>query len=262
MTERQQPQLENPRLEQLLRRSDLWRGHSKALRQEYAIDSGYPKLNQALQNSGWPSACMIEVCQRYHASEWWLFYAAINTLLQASRSSHIVLINPPATPFASGLQQLGIDVRRIIIVHTKAPQEFVHCFTEVSQSSACPVVFAWQASRALSYTQLRKLQLSTLEQKGLRVIFRHLSAQEQSSPASLRITLQSKSDCLQVNIFKQKGQLRHSEIALPIPSSWKPLPSHRYLFGQPESTTTRTIETAGNNAIIPLPTSRPQRKGQ
>lgn len=259
MTERQQP-----RLEQLLRRSDLWRGHSNVFRQEYAIDSGYPKLNQALQHGGWPSACMIEVCQRYHASEWWLFYAAINTLIKGSRSSHIVLINPPATPFACGLQQRGIDIRRIIILQTKTQQEFVYSFTEVSQSPACSVVFAWQATRALSYTQLRKLQLSTHNQKGLRVIFRHLHAQEQSSPASLRLTLQTKSDTLQVNIFKQKGQLRQNTIALPIPSSWKPLPSHRDLFGQATSATAKTIKTADHSPVIPLPTitSHPLRKGR
>ncbi len=258
MTERQQS-----RLEHLLRRPDLWRGSTTAFRQEYAIDSGYPKLNQALQHGGWPSACMIEICQRYHASEWWLFYAAINTLIKGSRSSYIVLINPPATPFASGLQQRGIDIRRIIIVQTKTPQEFVHSFTEVSQSPACPVVFAWQATRALSYTQLRKLQLSTQNQKGLRVIFRHLHAQEQSSPASLRLTLQTKSDILQVNIFKQKGQLRQNIIALPIPSSWKALPSHRELFGLPKNTTPKIVKIAGHSSIPPLPaiTSRPLRKG-
>lgn len=259
MTERQ-----HPRLEHLLRRPDLWRGSTTAFRQEYAIDSGYPKLNQALQHSGWPSACLIEVCQRYHASEWWLFHAAINALTKGSRSSYIVLINPPATPFPSGLQQRGIDIRRIIIVQTKTPQEFVHSFTEVSQSPACPVVFAWQPTRALSYTQLRKLQLSTLNQRGLRVIFRHLYAREQSSPASLRLTLQTKSDILQVNIFKQKGQLRQSEIALPIPNSWKPLPFHRDLFGLPQNASPKIVKTTGHSSIVPLPTitSRSLRKGR
>lgn len=249
-------------LEQLLRRSDLWRGHSHAFVKEEAIDSGYPKLNQALQQGGWPSTSMIEVCQSYHASEWWLFHPAINALIQPSNYGHIALLNPPALPFISGLQQLDIDTRRIFIVQTKTTQEFVRAFTELSQSAACPVLFAWQSSRGLNYTQLRKLQLSSLEHAGLRVIFRHSQAKEQNSPASLRLSLQAKHDSLKVKIFKQKGKLRQSDIALPIPAIWRALPPHHKLHHGSQDISHDGYTAADNSQAVILPkiASRPLEK--
>ncbi|MFL0798889.1 MAG: diguanylate cyclase [Agarilytica sp.] len=260
-----------PLLEQLLGRPDVWRGHSNTFIKNNTtnvIDSGYPKLNHALQHKGWPSACLIDVCQHYHAGEWWLFHPAINHIIQASKGGHIALINPPALPFIRGLQQLNIDTHKIIVVRTQNAQEFITSFVELSQSPASPIVFAWPQQYAMSYTQLRKLQLSSQKHQGLYVLFRPYHAKEQSSPAGLRFVLRPNEYDLQIQIFKQKGKLRESIISLAIPESWAPLLPHPYLNNQttiasPLSAThkTQNIAEASNDlALSPKITSRPLKK--
>lgn len=216
-------------LEQLLRRPDLWRGHSRNFLPSTVIDTGYADLNQALQHKGWPSGGLIEVCQSYHAAEWQLFYPVISLLMAEQHTAHLALINPPALPFVGGLHQMNINSQRVIVVQTNTTEELIVCFKELSRSLACPLVFAWQPKRALSYAQLRKFQLSTIEQHGLYVIFRHLRAAQQSSPACLRLTLSPRSTHIDLNIFKQKGQLQPRTVRLPIPQAWKPLVAHNKL---------------------------------
>ncbi|MFL0809854.1 MAG: translesion DNA synthesis-associated protein ImuA [Agarilytica sp.] len=258
MTHHEPHKAHKPTLEQLLRRPDVWRGHSHSFVPQTVLDSGYPELNQALQQQGWPSASMVEVCQRYHASEWYLFHPAINQLMQASPHAHLALLNPPALPFISGLRQWSIDTQRLFVVQSTNAQEFVTSFCELSQSPACPIVLAWQNHPALNYTQLRKLQLSTSEQAGLYVLFRHSRAQEQSSPANLRLSIQTQRNALHIHIFKQKGKLRHCDIELPIPEVWQALPPHPELMQNKsrESNTRYTASSKGQVTLFPAITSR------
>ncbi len=259
-----------PLLDQLLRRPDVWRGHSNTFiknESAKAIDSGYPKLNHILQHKGWPSACLIDVCQHYHAGEWLLFHPAINHIIQASKGGHIALINPPMMPFISGLQQLNIDTHKIIVVHTQNTQEFITSFVELSQSPASPIVFAWPQQYVISYTQLRKLQLSSQKHPGLYVLFRPYHVKEQSSPAGLRFVLQPNEYDLHLQVFKQKGKLRQSDIALAIPESWTPLLPHRDLHTRTTAThpftvhKTQKIEERSNELTLsPKTTSRPLKK--
>ncbi len=260
-----------PLLEQLLRRPDVWRGHSNTFIKNdttKAIDSGYPKLNRALQHKGWPSACLIDVCQHYHAGEWWLFHPAINHIIQTSKAGHIALINPPASPFISGLQQLNIDTHKIIVVQTQTTQEFITSFVELSQSPASPIVFAWPQQYAISYTQLRKLQLCSQKHMGLYVLFRPYRTKEQSSPAGLRFILQPNAHDLYIQIFKQKGKLRQSSFNLDIPRSWLPLLPHQDLLSQTTNTTSLTTahhtqqakRASGELTLSPKITSRPLKK--
>lgn len=260
------PKASKNSLEQLLRRPDIWRGHSHAFVPQTVIDSGYPELNQALQQ-GWPSASMVEVCQHYHASEWYLFHPAINALMQTSPYAHLALLNPPALPFISGLQHWKIDTQRLLVIQTNSPQEFVTSFCELSQSPACPIVLAWQnqpntkRAQNLNYTQLRKLQLSASEQEGLYVLFRDARAQEQSSPASLRLSIQTQRDNLHIHIFKQKGKLRGKEIELPIPKMWQSLVPHRELRKDKEQNNNRyTASNKGQVTLFPKITSRPLKR--
>lgn len=222
-------------LEQLLRRPDVWRGHSRNFLPSTVIDTGYAELNQALQHKGWPSGGLIEVCQSYHAAEWQLFHPGISLLMAEQRMAHLALINPPALPFVAALQQMNINSQQVIVVQTHTTEELIVCFKELSRSLACPLVFAWQPKRALSYAQLRKLQLSTTEQHGLYVIFRHLRAAQQSSPACLRLTLSPRPRHIELHIFKQKGQLQSHTITLPIPEVWKPLAAHNVLNRAPSN---------------------------
>lgn len=223
-----------PSLEQLLRRHDIWLGHSQSFVKAAVVDSGYEALNRALQHQGWPLKSLVEVCQHYHACEWWLFHPAIRQLVLTKRKGLIALLNPPALPFIAGLQQLGISSENIIVVQSDEAQDFIACFRDLSRSPACPVILAWQPKGKFSYTQLRKLQLCASEYEGLYIIFRPLEARQNSSPASLRLQVTPMTNAVKVQIVKQRGKLQRVEVTLPIPDVWRAQPAYTQLLESTE----------------------------
>lgn len=249
------PNDKKPSLEQLLHRPDIWRGHSSGFVKQETVDTGFPELNNALQHKGWPTGRLIEVCQNFPASEWWLFHRSIKTLLEGKNFEHMVLINPPILPFIGGLEQLGIPSQQIIIVQTQTPQEFVTSFTEINNSGVFPIVLAWQSKNTLHYNQLRKIQLSTSEQSGVYVLFSHSRAKENSSPASLRLNVIPYKNTINIHIFKQKGTIYTLDINLPIPRYWDSLPSHKELFSVQDNSIYET-KKKGQISLFPKIRSR------
>jgi protein ImuA len=227
-------------LQQLLQRQDIWRGCTGELLSALAqpVDTGWAALNAGLRQGGWPRSNLIEVCQQnLNHGEWQLMTPA---LLRLS-SGFIVLLNPPAMPFVQGLLQAGLDLDRIIIVQAAAKADFLASFYELARAQACDAVLGWQPKQALSYAELRKCQLAAADGAGLYILFRPASMRSQSSPASLRLWLESGATALQVTLFKQKGMLQTHDakpIALPLPELWQGLLPHR-LLDQPFKRKTR-----------------------
>lgn len=243
---------ESASLEQLLRRDDIWRGHSRRFTPRVAVATGYAALNAGLLNEGWPLGSLIEVCQRGFQGEWQLFMPAFlskesgsNELGSGnSRSGNpdagppglIVLLNPPAEPFSQALIQAGLDLDRLVIVEATEKAPFLACFTELARTAACDAVLAWQPKGNLTYTELRKCLLSASDGAGLYVLFRPSSAQQQSSPASLRLFSQAVPGGLEVTVFKQKGMLQRQQarpIVLSRPDEWRGSPPYSLLDQDP-----------------------------
>lgn len=211
-------------LEQLLSRDDLWMGHSQRFTTRAALDTGYEELNTSLLNQGWPLGSLVEVCQQGMQGEWQLFTPSLLKL-----PGMIVLLNPPASPFAQALIQAGIDLERLLIVAASNKKDFIAGFIELSRASI-GAVLAWQPDESMTYTELRKCQLAASEGTGISVMFRPASAQQQSSPATLRIYARIVSIGLEITVFKQKGRLQTHQIkpiVLGLPEKWQPvLPYH------------------------------------
>lgn len=215
-------------LEQLLCRGDIWRGQSHQTPVRVVVDTGFVPLNERLAGGGWPVASLIEVCQRTtNHAEWQLLMPA---LLNSQRGL-VVLLNPPANPFAQALLKAGMDLERLLIVKVKDKTDFLASFIELARSDACDAVMAWQPQQSLSYTELRKCALAATEGFGIYAMFRPEAVRDQSSPAVLRLSLQLELDQLCVSIFKQKGELTTDKgaIYLPLPAAWKGLLPHSQL---------------------------------
>lgn len=215
-------------LEQLLCRGDIWRGQSHQTPVRVVVDTGFVPLNERLAGGGWPVASLIEVCQRTtNHAEWQLLMPA---LLNSQRGL-VVLLNPPANPFAQALLKAGMDLERLLIVKVKDKTDFLASFIELARSDACDAVMAWQPQQSLSYTELRKCALAATEGFGIYAMFRPEAVRDQSSPAVLRLSLQLELDQLCVSIFKQKGELTTDKgaIYLPLPVAWKGLLPHSQL---------------------------------
>lgn len=229
-----------PTLEQLLRRQDVWRGHSGAFVKTNTLPSGHQSLDQRLRHGGWPLGGLIEVCQANSACEWWLFSPAIEKKTQIQPMAYTVLINPPALPYLEGLKPLGVNGKRLLIAQPKNKNDFIACIKECCLSQVCHIIFAWQTPWVLRYAELRKLQLSAKHSSGMIVLFRPQSALQHNSPASLRLNVEPESHKINIQIIKQLGNLHSSKIHIDIPASWREYPKHQDLN---HDTFTLDIET-------------------
>src|SRR4051812_46089195 len=100
------PDSSDPNLEQLLNRSDIWRGQIRGLAMQNVVDTGYAEVNTALLNNGWPMRSLIEVCQKgFQQQEWLLFGPVLK-----STTGYKVLLNPPVMPFCQAMIQAGWDL--------------------------------------------------------------------------------------------------------------------------------------------------------
>ena len=238
-------------LESLLRRNDIWRGHSQLFVSGNAIKTGYDSLDKALVYKGWPEASLVEVGQSHFAGGWLLFIeAARQLLLQSQPSSMVVLVNPPALPYAAGLVQLGVPLDRLLILTPQNKADFIASFVEIAQSEACSMLLAWQPRQRLSYAELRKCQLATSDQRGLYVLFRHYGELKLSSPAPLRIKLSLQIESLRLDVIKQKGRLPSSSIFIPLPEFWYKTVSYKGLMNPLNQYDSSKLQFV--NQVLPL----------
>ena len=214
-------------LEDLLNRTDIWRGVTNAQAAEKWLASGYESLDKAL-NGGWPAGCLIEACAKASACDWWLLHPAV---VAACKKGYCALVAPPHLPYAQGLAQLGVDLNRLLVVSPKNKRELIACLVELGQSAAFQVVIAWQQRFTLRYAELRKVHLAAQRHSGLCILFRPLTAQDNSSPAALRFRLSVQTDQVALHFFKQRGNLYQQNIALPVPDYWQKLLPH-YMLGK------------------------------
>ena len=213
-----------PTLEQLLRRKDIWRGHSQVFIRDTGVTTGYAPLDQALKDKGWPQGGLIELCSPNYDCDWWLLHPGL--IKSTEDGSYMVLVAPPYVPYAPALRQIGIPLEQLLVVTPNSKADLIACMVEFGQSPACRGLLAWQQGFNLSYTELRKIHLACSEQAGLYALFRHQRHIRESSPASLRLSLTLMPDNLQIQIFKQKGKLYSQTINIPLPDFWQALPSH------------------------------------
>ncbi len=249
-------------LEQLLQRPDLWRGQGRRLAPPPVLDSGHTSLNGALLGGGWPLGSLIELCPATRSNqalglcgwgEWQLLLPALR-----QGRGQLVLLNPPAMPFAQGLLQQGLDLDRLLVVQASDRADFLAAFAELARTPGCDQLLAWQPPQALNYTQLRKCQLAADESLGLRLLLRPASALAHNSPARLRLALSLARQHVQVQIHKQLGVLgvAPAPITLELPASWQPLLPHRLLDQQQPQLPGHTRGTSQFGRILPLKRSR------
>lgn len=230
-------------LQQILRRGDVWQGNRHAHPQPYWC-TGHPELNNALTHQGWPLGQLIEVCQPHSPyGEWVLWGPAIAQC--AAQNWVTVLVNPPATPLLSGVAHYNIDPAALWIVEIQQRHDFVPTLSELLSTSSIAAVLAWEPRRPLSYSELRKLQLSQLHTPHVCCLFRSHKQRHQSSPAALRLTVQLSLNSLWLNIFKQKGNLQQRSIHLPLPQDW------RTVHAQPSQASSTTRLPSLHNQLSP-----------
>src|ERR1700709_1561017 len=107
--------------------------------------------------------------------------STLSSLTQEGRD--IILLRPPLIPDPTGWEQLGIDMRRVLIVRTPRPADRLWALEQSLKSAAFGALIAWlPEERTLArHDALRRLQLAAAGADGLTFVMRPLQAQHHAS---------------------------------------------------------------------------------
>ena len=191
----------------------VWRGNVAAVARA-VIPTGFHELDRALPGGGWPLGAITEILvDGYGIGELELLMPALAALTKedpAKPKKWVAWIAPPFVPYAPALQQHGVNIDRLLMIHPPSGvKSRLWAIEQAVRSGSSAGVFAWVA--VADDVALRRLQLAAEDQGCWLLLFRPANARLKRSPAALRIVLsqvQSQSQthaATRVEIVKCRG---------------------------------------------------------
>jgi len=196
-----------------LANAHVWRAGELGGASLQTVATGYASLDHVLPGHGWPQGAMTEVLQpQAGLHEWGLVAPALAAMQGASGGTitgqMLVLVGPPHLPFGPALGARQLDLRCMLCVRGAAGNapSLLWATREALQCADVAAVLAWLPDARSAH--LRRLQIAAHAHNKLLFVFRPLRAQQESSPAPLRLLLEgtvSDTGNLLVNVFKRRG---------------------------------------------------------
>jgi protein ImuA len=185
----------------------VWRGTAASVARA-VIPTGFPELDHYLPGGGWPLGALTEVLvDGYGIGELTLLMPALAALTRVDPTKPqkwVAWIAPPFVPYAPALQQYGVDIDRLLMIHpTAGHKSRLWAIEQVVRSGSSAGVLAWVA--AADDVILRRLQLAAEDQGCWTLLFRPARAHQQRSPAALRISVSQAEAATRIHIIKCRG---------------------------------------------------------
>ena len=195
-----------------LSNAHVWRAGELGCASLQTVATGYASLDQVLPGNGWPQGAMTEVLQpQAGLHEWGLVAPALAAVQRVSNSikgQMLVLVGAPHLPFGPALGAQQLDLPRMLCVRGAAGNapSLLWATREALQCADVGSVLAWLPDARSAH--LRRLQIAAHAHNKLLFVFRPLRAQQESSPAPLRLRLEgtvSDAGNLLVHVLKRRG---------------------------------------------------------
>ena len=186
----------------------LWLAHQLGRHTEAVCPSGFAALDAQLPGGGWPRRVLTELLLAHPGVGEIRLLAP--SLAAAQRSGRpVMLFDPPAQLSAPALQQLGIDVAQLLVVHTRTRvipgADSLWALEQALKSGQVAALLAWLPPR-LRAERLRRLQLAAQAHEGPAFVVRELEAQQRPTAAPLRLGLRpGGGDLLLLRVLKRRG---------------------------------------------------------
>lgn len=197
----------------------IWRASELGTTESYTLGSGHAELDAQLPGEGWPQGSLTEILQAQAGlHEWRLLLPALR---QAVQTGPLVLIGCPHLPHLPALECLGIPAAAVLMIEAHKPAERLWAAEQVLRCREVAVLMAWLPQARPE--QLRRLQVasqtgSTHHRPPLVFAFRPLTAQHESSPAPLRLSLRSRArEGLELQLLKRRGPALDSPLTVHAP---------------------------------------------
>ena len=196
----------------------VWRADELARNVGATRPTGHAALDAVLPGGGWPVGALVEVLQpQAGQGEWRLLLPALG----ASPAGALVLVNPPHRPFVPALAAQGLDASRLLMLQgptlARDAAARVWACEQALRCAGVSAVLAWLPQ--VRPEQLRRLQMAAQNFQQALFVMRPLPAQQEASPAVLRLLLESgegvDADALTVRLLKRRGPPLTTPLVLP-----------------------------------------------
>ena len=244
--------------------AQVWRAGELGGASLQTVATGYVSLDQALPGNGWPQGAMTEVLQpQAGLHEWGLVapvLAGVQSVLNSIKGQMLVLIGPPHLPFGPALGAQRLDMPRMLCVRGAAGNapSLLWATREALQCADVAAVLAWLPDARSAH--LRRLQIAAHAHNKLLFVFRPLRAQQESSPAPLRLLLEGavhSDGNLLIHVLKRRGP----PLAAPVLLDTRPARLSALLTASRERVR-RQREDLEKAAPVSLPLISPQTSPQ
>ena len=190
----------------------VWRAGDSINHGVGGIATGFTLLDAVLPGGGWPANALVEII----TPQWGIgeLQLLMPVMLKFNREQRwLVWIAPPYIPYPPALQELGIDISRIMVLQPEqgstgkknnASNDVIWSMEKALRAEQCGMILAWP--QRITTTAIRRLQLAAESGHTLGILFRQFVAK--TSPAALRIQLMAVGDDLQLHILKARGGCR------------------------------------------------------
>ena len=254
-----------------LANAHVWRAGELGGASLQTVATGYPSLDHVLPGHGWPQGAMTEVLQpQAGLHEWGLVAPALAVVQGASNSMNsmkgrmLVLVGAPHLPFGPALGAQQLDLPRMLCVRGVAGNapSLLWATREALQCADVAAVVAWLPDARSAH--LRRLQIAAHAHNKLLFVFRPLRAQQESSPAPLRLLLEGavhEDGNLLVHVLKRRGP----PLAAPVLLDTRPARLSALLAASRERVRRQREdldEDLKKAAPVSLPTTSPQTSPQ
>ena len=215
------------RVESLLRDPRLWRGHGAPASLLSNHPTGCAALDDALPAGGWPDAALVEVLFSADGiGELSLLLPTLAAL--SSQDKPIVVIAPPYRAYAPAWQHAGVRLSHLHMIDANG-KDALWAMEQALRAGCCGAVIGWPLKAddaqgranvaggrmpGATDNSLRRLQVAAETGRTLGFAFRPMSAQDNPSPAPLRLTLRGTHSGPELRVLKCRGALPP---ARPIP---------------------------------------------
>lgn len=190
-------------LGEVLRHPGIWRRGVESATTVRTQPTGNARLDARLPGGGWPLGALTEILiEKDGIGEMELLLPMIAALTSARR--RVAVIAPPYIPYPPALVAAGIDLDHLVQIDAESADK--HWSAEQClRAGCCAAVLHWLPNA--DYKQLRRLQLAAETGDALAILLRPLQAQQESTPAALRIKVSSSETGSCVEILKCRGNL-------------------------------------------------------
>lgn len=206
----------------------VWRADYLGQRSGGSCSTGWSALDEALPGGGWPKQSITEIlAAQPSVLEWRLLAGALQRV--ANNNGQVVVVGPPQHPHLPGLQQAGLDERRLVWIRAESPAERLWVTEQLIRANAAGAIVAWLPQARQE--QIRRLQVGALACEGLIFLCRPESARHEASAAPLRVHASVGIDWeLTVDIVKRRGPSLDRPLVLPsVPAGLKHILTPRLL---------------------------------